>query len=116
MDEPETTLSTTTMPQMSKRTNLRLLSDLDRLELKVLTARIANLKRRLEESSEDEYDSDEEDIDLMVITPPSPITPIISGFSDSTVSTYTKEIQYHELLGIIRALRDEVEQSRVSNH
>lgn len=70
-------------------------------------------------SSDTSESNSDIDVDPIVITPPSPMSPIlldISDFSDSDASSDEVDhiaMQYNRLQDAIAALRDEVEQARV---
>lgn len=103
------------MPCVSEKN--KLLSKIDTLKLDVMTRRKENLQRR---ANEEEYDSEDEDRDLIFLTPLTPLTPFLSDFGsesdqswESFDSTEARNQHYERLLGAIEALRDEVERARV---
>ena len=97
------------MPRVSEKK--RLLNSIDELEFKVLTQRLENLQRRI---NEDESDEDE-GLDTLPSTPISP-PPFSESDSESNGSVERRNTYYWELLYEIRALRDEVRYTCIINH
>ena len=107
-------------PRQSLRAQL-----LETLDHTALAVARAQLEHEMQDDTTSSISSDTSesnsdiDVDPIVITPPSPMSPIlldISDFSDSDASSDEVDhiaMQYNRLQDAIAALRDEVEQARV---
>jgi len=105
------------MPRPSVRQELH--DELDKAELALARSRREHLIQTLADS-DSSSDSHSDLGDQMMITPPSPISPLLSGISASGLSSDSSSdgsdfiaAHYDRLLHKIVSLRDEVERTRV---
>jgi hypothetical protein len=99
------------MPHHSLRADL-----LEKLDNAALAVARSQLEHAMQDTTNDISESESEsslDVDHMNITPPSPISPILSEMSDSDASSDHTDVHYNRLQDTITALRDEVERARV---
>jgi hypothetical protein len=100
------------MPHQSIRTEL--LDDLDQAALLLGQLRYRHAAQDLDDLLSESSDSDSSpDLDLMIVTPPSPLMPNISDISESESSSDEINFTAAQLLGSIIALQDEVMKARV---
>jgi hypothetical protein len=101
------------MPRQSARAEL--LNELDQVALEASQLRYRLVTQELNELLSESSDSDSNS-DLMIITPPSPLTPNISDLSDTSDSASSTDGQINAIIQLqesIRTLRDEVARARV---
>jgi hypothetical protein len=111
------------MPQYSKREQLLL--ELDHSLLHVRQARYRNMAaRNPSPTDESSWGSISDGFEPIIITPPSPMTPLLSSEFDSSngsecdseADVHAKvDEHYQRLIGAIQALHDEVERAWVLN-
>ena len=101
------------MPRKSYRAEL--LEKIDRLELKVSESRRAYLENEHNGLASDVDGESDDDFD-MIITPPTPIMPLLGSdleADDDFTPSEQREQRYRRFLDAIRALRDEIQKARV---
>jgi hypothetical protein len=104
------------MPSQSTSSCGELLNQLDQAALALSQLRYNCAVQELDELLSESSTSDSDlDLSLMVITPPSPLTPILADMSDSDLSgdeiNPITTAHFHQLQDSIAALRDEVEKA-----
>jgi len=108
------------MPRKSLRQELY--EELDYVALKIVDLRWKNAITYFNDDLDDEFSSDDS-LEPIIITPPSPISPILpsdldSGLlssSDSSDLFHDQDLRYSHLLDAIQALRNETKRARVLN-
>ena len=101
------------MPQKSYKAEL--LEKINQLELKVSESRRAYLQNEHNGLASDVDGESDNDFD-MVITPPTPITPLLGSDSEADgdfTPLEQREQRYHCFLDAIHALQDEIQKARV---